>query len=196
MPYLALNHNEQVYDLHGVWPPPEPERPEFTSRDRPSRHSSHHQSHYRSPPRSATFPDPFFQRSDFAFTDPFVLFNSMFDEQLPRQRHQSQYNYGQSRSAPWTDDPFSRAPMLHSGISNLVANIFSEVNREFGAHSGFHHSFPSSPALVISPNEMGGGRWASQSSMTQIINGVTHSITKRRDWDVSSVFSASSVLMY
>ncbi|KAJ7576886.1 hypothetical protein C8J56DRAFT_799571 [Mycena floridula] len=166
--YEVLNdpRTRQEYDRHGVWPPPEPAMaPERPPRSARSHHSSHSRHHSRSP-----FQNPFFDSPsrDFHFTDPFVLFESIFGD-LHREfnRHQ------------WPDDPHSR---LHSNIGNMMANMERDMFSGFGTGFPFMSPFGGFPAMTAGTSG-GGGRYMSQSVMSQTINGVTHTIEKKRDWD-------------
>lgn len=168
----------QEYDIHGVWPPPEPQVEEIP---RPS--GSHHSSFYRGshPSRSQSFPSPFFTHrhspfSHFEFTDPFVLFDSIFDDQpfgSPRHRHPGY---------PQPLDPFSHMRRLQAEIETFM----DDLDRDPFGTSGFpRFGFgPSIPAIPFN-NSSNHRQWISDSYMTSTVNGVTQTIHKRIDSEVS-----------
>ncbi|THU91526.1 DnaJ-domain-containing protein [Dendrothele bispora CBS 962.96] len=172
--YEVLNdpQNRRLYDQHGVWPPPDPEYP-----SRPSHR--HHTSSRRHTYHDDYFPDPFFGRN-FAFTDPFVLFDSIFRDMHSFHSH----HHGSRHRRPtfWNDhfhhDPFEdfRAHRSH-GVDSFMNSMHRNTMGSFGA-SPFS-AFPSLSASM--PRQT--SRWTSESTMSQTINGVTHTIHKRRDWD-------------
>ncbi|KAJ4473670.1 hypothetical protein J3R30DRAFT_3510749 [Lentinula aciculospora] len=194
----------QSYDQHGVWPPPTAEavppasQYDYSTRYRPRRNE------YPRP----NYPDPFTLFTDFHFTDPFELFDSFFQDSLhPRDRHHSRDNRSPRRRTTYDvndnhdDFGFSRARDAHSRADDMMAN-FQDMHRNMlstsaafprtGMSMGFppmishFPTFPSFPSLVMdasSSSGSGSGRWASESTMSQTINGVTQTVQKRRDWD-------------
>jgi len=157
--------------MHGVWPPPEPEYP-----SRPSHR--HHTSSRRHTYHHDPFSDPFFSRS-FVFTDPFVLFESIFRDMHPGPHHHSRHRRPSSWDDPFHFDPFQerrahRFPETDSFMNSMHRNMMAPFGTSL---------FSAFPSISMSmPRES--GRWTSESTMSQTINGVTHTIHKRRDWDV------------
>lgn len=158
----------QVYDLHGVWPPPEPDSTPFPHRNDESYHRSYSHHRYHTP-RNNAFPDPFFGNRDpfsFVFTDPFSLFDSIFG--FDRHHQPSQYHHRSNLSR--AVDPFGR---MEIGFNDMF-------DRGLGSSFGIY--FPTPEPAPLSDN--GRGNWAEESFMTTTVNGVTQSVRKRRDWDV------------
>ncbi|KAF8967689.1 hypothetical protein BDZ97DRAFT_1655988 [Flammula alnicola] len=165
------------YDTHGVWPPPEDDFP--TSR-MPG--GSYQRPYSRSPypSRSQSFPNPFFSHhhtpfSAFQFTDPFTLFNSIF-EGTPSQNPSSRPRHHYSRSM----DPFAHMHRMQEDIESFMEDIDRDP---FGMGGGFPRfgpmmQMPSLPAL-----DANRGRWISESYMTSTVNGVTQTVRKRIDSD-------------
>ncbi|KDR80578.1 hypothetical protein GALMADRAFT_153046 [Galerina marginata CBS 339.88] len=181
---LSDPQKRSQYDIHGVWPLPEED--EFlSSAHMPS--GSHYRSfpHNRHPSRSHTFPDPFFSHhhhapfSSFQFTDPFTLFNSIF-EGTPFQNSSSRHRHP---SYPHPTDPFDRMNRMQADIEGYM----NDIDRDpFGFGGGFPRfgfmpPMPAFPALNSSPVENNHGHWVSESYMTSTVNGVTQTIRKRVD---------------
>ncbi|KAK7686420.1 hypothetical protein QCA50_010644 [Cerrena zonata] len=178
--YEVLNdtRNRELYDRHGVWPPPS--APEASS------------DHFRSP-YDSFMPDPFFHtpfgsnRRPFAFTDPFDLFNSIFGD-IHRHFDDDPFFSGSFPArSPFRDD-FPFGP--HSHGDPFGGTLFGPtlLGSSFG-RSFFDgipgHEFPSGETRRVyssSSSAFGSnGQWVSQSQATRIINGRTETITKRRD---------------
>ncbi|KAF5355331.1 hypothetical protein D9758_006051 [Tetrapyrgos nigripes] len=171
--YEVLNdaQNRRLYDRCGVWPPPE--QSEF--HPRPSHR--HHSSSRRHTYHHDQFSDPFFNRG-FHFTDPFELFESIFRDMDP-----SRSSSRRRRPTAW-DDPFDdyRPHPMHE-LNSFMNSMHRNMMSSFG-------NMGPSPFSAFPANSMGGngntngrGRWNSVSTMSQTINGVTHTVHKRRDWD-------------
>ncbi|KAJ6624938.1 DnaJ domain-containing protein [Mycena sp. CBHHK59/15] len=157
--------NRRLYDMHGVWPPPtqQQEQP-YSPRAQSNRHGPR-------PNRYDTFPDPFVN----FFTEPFVLFDKMFSD-YRRPSYQPLHR----SSSDWRRDPFEAIYRIHDMMADLEPDMFSS--------NPFPSPFPRSPFVGFEtppfPNR-GQVRWAQQSTVVTSRNGVTQSIHKRRDWDVS-----------
>ena len=136
------------------------------------------------PARGPTFPSPLYPHDPFSsfFTDPFTLFNSIFDE-MPR--HSSRVHQSQGHS-PFRADPFSNFDRMQAEIEGFMESIDRDP---FGM--GNVPRFPprtrisAFPAFNMFSNEDGGGRWVSDSFMSTTINGVTQTIHKQKDSNVS-----------
>ncbi|KAJ7743091.1 hypothetical protein B0H16DRAFT_1322816 [Mycena metata] len=151
--------SRQLYDTHGVWPPPTPppEQPY------PSRHSSHRGG--PRPNRYEPFPDPF----EHFFSEPFELFDRIFSSyrRFPTSNHPVHRSY-----STFNRDPFEAMYRMQDMMADLERDMFS--------------SFPSRSLSLGFESPFGGrgqARWAHQSSTMVTHNGVTHRIEKRRDFD-------------
>lgn len=161
-----------------MWPPPQPEEDAFqgffdnTSSGRQRGHRSH------------TFPSPFFSHhhsySNFAFKDPFELFDALFQDM---------------------DAVFSSSFNAHSPFDSFGGM------HPHRSQSLFSNTFlgPAIPTLVLDPFGSGFGQErgtrgsTSESFVSTTINGVTQTIRTRRDKDASPSFSllhASSDVLY
>lgn len=183
----------QLYDRYGVWPPP-------TAEPEPQRRSS------TRPFRSDPFSDPFFSdpfgssRHPFTFTDPFVLFNSLFGD-----LHRAFFD-----EDPFFEDPLSaRSPFDRMGMGDPFGHsIFGgslfgprpglmiggpgSMLRQMADASGSGDNSNSRMYSAVSQAVGRNGQWVSQSTMSRTINGRTEVITKRRDIEVSVTFHAFS----
>ncbi|KAF4610802.1 hypothetical protein D9613_006894 [Agrocybe pediades] len=171
------------YDIHGVWPPPEVEPEPSPYMPSGSRHSSSYRRHSS---RTQPFPDPFFAHhhahrhhaySSFQFTDPFTLFDSIFEDLNPFRGHSTR-----QAPSPFSMDPFERMNRFHAEIDALM----HDIDRDPFGMSGFpsfgrHSALPSFPAIDRSPFDTSHGHWVSESFMTSTVNGVTQTISKRID---------------
>jgi len=148
--------------------------------------SRHKSSRHRHSSRSQTFPDPFFSHhqhhpySSFHFTDPFTLFDSIFEDFNPFRGPSRQHQF------PFSADPFERMNIFQSEIDALM----EDIDRDPFGMSGFPRfghfpPMPAFPPVDRSSYESGRGRWISESYMTSTVNGVTQTIRKRVDSDVS-----------
>ncbi|KAL4062482.1 hypothetical protein V8B97DRAFT_1869842 [Scleroderma yunnanense] len=177
--YEVLNDpsNRKLYDEHGVWPPPAPQvNGRHSSRDpftepffRDPFLSDPFFSHGRTDPFQSS---PFGSRSSFrGFTDPFVLFNSIFGD-LHRAFSQDSF----------FDDPFGhplsgrRASPFGSGFDSPLSLFLGST--PFDIPRGNMQSISNSSRGMISG---GNGRWTSETWTTQTINGVTQSKCVRTD---------------
>ncbi|TFK74934.1 DnaJ-domain-containing protein [Pluteus cervinus] len=113
--YEVLNDTKtrNLYDLHGVWPPPEATRPEPSPGPQHA-HSHHHHFgfHHHHMPRTYNV----FQNHDpfsFAFTDPFVLFDSIFGD-FGGHVHINSHQRG--------------FPMAHGGIFQGISRMQAELD--------------------------------------------------------------------
>jgi DnaJ homolog subfamily B member 6 len=129
---------------------------------------------------------------NFAFSDPFDLFDSVFPRHHPflhTHHHRHRHNAGSNTRDQW-ESPFQRVNHFHSNVGNVFAamerDMMSDFNQPFG---GFSSPFGAFPSMMTSSNfNSSGGSWASEGFMSTTINGVTHTMHKRRDWDVSNLF--------
>ncbi|KAI6164459.1 DnaJ domain-containing protein [Pisolithus thermaeus] len=171
--YEVLNDpaSRKIYDEQGVWPPRAPQ-----PNGRPSEWDSFNGPSFGNPFFSDPFLDPFstrgrsdpfsafgFGRTPFrGFTDPFVLFNSIFGDIHRAFSEDSYFN-----------DPFDR-PFLGG-----FASPFSLLTASpFGVPRGNMQSISSSSRGMLSG---GNGRWTSETWTTQTINGVTQTKCVRKD---------------
>ncbi|KIM68123.1 hypothetical protein SCLCIDRAFT_1209521 [Scleroderma citrinum Foug A] len=178
--YEVLNDpsNRKLYDEHGVWPPPGPQNN--------GRHGS--RDHFGDPFSQ----DPFFSNSFFShsradpfsnfpfqgghsplrgFTDPFVLFNSIFGDL-----------HGAFSRDPFFNDPFDHS-FSGRGVSPFNGGFTSPLSQFFGSSPfdgprGNTQSFVGSSRGLMSG---GNGRWTSETWTTQTINGVTQTKCIRKD---------------
>lgn len=176
----------QEYDLHGVWPPPEPEDDYIPNR--PRSHSHYHG--YSS--RNNAFQGPFYGQpspfSSFGFSDPFALFDSIFGDSFfgdpGSHRQPSHYRHPHRSASSWPEDPFEHVHRMHADISMNMRRM--EQGMLFGMGGGLLGGRSSVPTLESSSSfDNGRTRWASESYMTSAVNGVSQTIHKRRDWDAS-----------
>lgn len=169
----------QEYDIHGVWPPPEEDEVPFRAP-----HTGHHRSYTpsRHTSRSQTFPGPFFSHhhapfSPFQFTDPFTLFNSIF-EGSPFASHSRHPSFMRPMG------PFSHMERIQAEIEDFM----EDIDRDPFGRSGFPRFSPMSSMAALgssSFNDSSNGRWISESYMTSTVNGITQTIRKQTDVDVS-----------
>jgi DnaJ family protein B protein 6 len=180
--YEVLNDptKRKEYDTHGVWPIPEVD--DIPTSRMPG--GSHYRSYPRQrPPRAPSFQTPLFPHDPFAsfFTDPFTLFNSIFDDMPHHSSGPRVHSHSQSHS-PFRASPFSEFNRMQADIEGLMGNIDRDP---FGV--GPMPWFPprtrtsAFPSADISQNEGGGGRWVSNSFMSTTVNGVTQTIQKQKD---------------
>ena len=117
-------------------------------------------------------------RYGYGFTDPFALFDSIFgsfhqtfsDPFFTGGFEQSPHQFSRSR----TLDPFATLSAFPFGPS-----MFSDMMEGPGRHSA--HVYSQSSRGTVAP----GQGWVSESVMTRTVNGVTESVRKRRDANVS-----------
>lgn len=120
-------------------------------------------------PFPGPFDGPFFPRpfNGFAFTDPFVLFESVFGDLRHEFGMPHDPNPYEHRYEP--DNPFERMNRMHRHVMSQV-DMFS--------------GFMGPQSFGMPDNN---SRWASESHMVSSVNGVTQSVHKRRDWDVRCI---------
>ena len=145
-------------------------------------------SHYRSyprqrPSRTPSFPTPLFAHDPFSsfFTDPFTLFNSIFDDMPFHSSGPRVHSH-----PPFRASPFSNFDRMQAEIEDFMDNI----DRDPYGVGHIPRFTPRSrvstfPSVDISPNEDGSGRWVSNSFMSTTVNGVTQTIHKQKDSNVS-----------
>ncbi|KAG6335063.1 hypothetical protein ID866_4023 [Astraeus odoratus] len=163
-----------LYDEHGIWPPPAPQMNGWRGgRD------AFDDPFFRGP-----FSDPFFSRGGSdpfgnfgfggtppfrGFTDPFVLFNSIFGD-----LHRA-----------FSENPFHDSPFGHPfGTRHTDPFGFMSPFSLMAGPSAF--GFPGGNMQPISSSSRGmlsggNGRWTSESWTTQTVNGVTQTKCVRRD---------------
>lgn len=135
------------------------------------------------PGRSHTFPSPLFTHDPFAsfFTDPFTLFNSIFDD-MPRHS---------SRVHPYSHSSFRGNPFSNfDRIQDDIESFMESIDRDPFGVGPIPRFTPRSristfPSVDVFSNEDGGGRWVSDSFMSTTVNGVTQTIRKQKDSNVS-----------
>ncbi|KAH7106045.1 hypothetical protein BKA62DRAFT_688699 [Auriculariales sp. MPI-PUGE-AT-0066] len=176
--YEVLHDAERraVYDRTGVWPPPEQEQPNSThsGQSHPSRQHQHqhfggHRSFGPAFPdpfaaffASSPFTDPFAPRrahpfaSPFMFSDPFELFNQLFED---------------PRSAVNGDPFFSQQPFFMAPPMLPTSSLMHGPMFPFG---------PMMPPLEPGPSRSG-VFGVSESFTQRTINGRTETIRERRD---------------
>ncbi|KAG6910226.1 hypothetical protein DXG01_012361 [Tephrocybe rancida] len=158
------------YDLHGIWPPQEPEAAPMPQRSTNGGHRPHTQRRHE--PRNDFFPGPWdMHRSSFGFTDPFELFDAIFDHVLPTSHHRHHRH-----ERPW----------FASQLSRMMDDDFDPPGFGFGFGMGFPPGFGRSLMPPQPPSFFGGGnggQWQVESYVSSSINGVTQTSHKRRDWN-------------
>jgi len=170
--YEVLNDPEKrrVYDAHGVWPPPN------FAPDQPRRHGPGFDDHFPSDPflSEPFYSSPFRRTSRHSqFTDPFVLFDSLFGDAYHEHLHPFNDSRRHPRHDRFTGDPFS--PM---GFPTGFGSMFS-----FGGFPGdARHAQTRSPQSSFVSTGRNTG-WVLDRHMTRSINGVTESVHERRDAD-------------
>ncbi|KAG6850784.1 hypothetical protein H0H93_008822 [Arthromyces matolae] len=179
---LTDPQNRRLYDQCGVWPPPEPNIPD------PGRNGSHHPpTGYPSGSRN-TF-DPWGHHQPFAFTDPFALFDSIFDDMFPDpHRHYRPHRHDASSFAPdlsrmMNDDFFFPRHGFGPRLSDISAfpSFYDHSSLTAAAHGRLDPG--------QSGNGTGGFQWYSESHHSTTVNGVTQSTHRRRDWNVGFLHS-------
>jgi DnaJ homolog subfamily B member 6 len=183
----------KVYDLHGVWPPPE------TPGTPPPRRNRHHNSGH---------PDPFFDfHSNFhgpgmrafgaggssmprhnPFTDPFVLFNSLFGD-FNGYMHEPfvQFPHGEARGRGRAHhDGFERADMFGPGGPGPMPAFNPTAGMGMFGGMGPSGGMPQRFRTESSFRSTGGRHgFRRESRVTTTVNGVTQSTWTRVDLDVS-----------
>jgi len=176
---LSDPKKRKEYDTHGVWPIPEMDDVP-TSPHMPN--GSYYNSYSRQrPARGPTFSSPLYSHDPFAsfFTDPFTLFNSIFDDMPHRSSRVHSHSQGHS---PFRANPFSNFDRMQAEIEDFMESIDRDP---FGM--GHMPRFTprtrisAFPAVDLFSNEEGGGRWVSDSFMSTTVNGVTQTIHKQKD---------------
>lgn len=148
-------------------------------------------------PFGGAFPRPRTNVPNHAFTDPFALFESILGD-LRRHAAESDPFFGSAFPIPPPPpplDPFSRHgpgpgfmhgssfnPMGRTPTFPMLEPMFSQMDEPRRSHSAGHHS--STRGFFGSGG--GGPRWVSESRVTRSVNGVTQSVWKRTDSDVST----------
>ncbi|CCL99671.1 uncharacterized protein FIBRA_01692 [Fibroporia radiculosa] len=193
--YEVLNdeQNRKLYDRYGVWPPP------ATGPDS-SRRTNHRQNSF-----DAFNFDPFGSfghQQSFVFTDPFVLFNSLFGDihQLHRQFFDDDPFSASQFHGAFGRSPFDRMgdPFGHTLMSPFGGSIFGSGPGLLGSGPMFSdfmgpNSRPGGASYGSVSEAVGrNGQWVSQSTVTRSINGRTETTTKRRDAEGNEHITYSS----
>ena len=183
---LSDPQNRATFDQHGVWPPPAP-TPQEPFANGPRDHFSDPFSRgpfSRDPFSRGPRMDPFggfgfgSHPGPRGFTDPFVLFNSIFGD-LHRAFEED----------PFFNDSFGRRGFESNHFGNgffgrdfpsMLASPFDLSGRGMG-----------SSRMQVSSNGGNGGRWVSESWSSSTVNGVTHTKCVRKDSEVSIAFPTS-----
>ncbi|KAF8889378.1 hypothetical protein BD779DRAFT_1439269 [Infundibulicybe gibba] len=197
--YEVLNDpkSRRAYDLHGVWPPPNPEdtmpgRPTGSRhRAHPRHYQGHHHHHQHHHNSQHMHSDPFFTPfTSFMFTDPFTLFDSIFGETQRRQHHHPHRHshHRHHHSAPgWNENPFEAADRMQADMHNLMANFERDMFPGMAHESSSHTRLPPLSTNISitdpSPFMSGRSRWAGESSVTTVVNGVSQSVRTRWDYE-------------
>ncbi|KAG6865702.1 hypothetical protein C0991_012518 [Blastosporella zonata] len=163
---LSDPHNRRAYDRYGVWPPPDPQvipMPSTNGIHRPRSQRPHEF-------MNDFFADPWGHPSSFRFTDPFALFDAIFDHSSPNAHHR-RHHY----ERPW----------FASELSRMMNDDFDSPHNGFGGFMSFPFFGPSlMPPQPPSFFGVGsGGQWQAESYSSSSINGVTQTSHKRRDWE-------------
>lgn len=174
------------YDQHGVWPAPEP-APQGPFADEP--HEPFSDPFLNNPFFRGPRVDPFggfefgSRNGPSGFTDPFVLFDSIFGN-LHRAFEADSF----------FDDPFGRRGFG----SNHFGGGFVNGGFPFMLPSPFDFSGGGmrSSSMQSFGNSGNGGRWVSESWTSSTVNGVAHTKCVRRDSDVSIRVLCLSSLSY
>lgn len=186
--YEVLNdpQNRQLYDQHGVWPPP-------TIPSDPPRHNNDANEQWRPDPFASRFgfgsQRPAFGfasmggRSRFTFTDPFELFNSLFGDVQAHFDDSPFPSHFPVRSM--FDSPFGRSSSFGSPFETIFGGpLFSEPMSQTGPGVRSYSS--------VTQAAGSNGRWVSESKMTRMVNGRTETIHKRRDAEGNEHITYSS----
>lgn len=138
---------------------------------------------HQRPTRNRPFPSPLFPRDPFAsfFTDPFTLFNSIFED-MPRHSSGPRVHIHSQSHSPFRTRPYSNFDRMQADIEGFMESI----DRDPFGMGHIPRFMPTRvstvPALDISPMESGGGgQWVSDSFMSSTVNGVTQTIRKQKD---------------
>ncbi|KAF8661364.1 hypothetical protein AX16_001458 [Volvariella volvacea WC 439] len=175
--YEVLNDSKtrKLYDQHGVWPPPEVDHEEAHYAHAHA-HSHSHAHRHHAPHADFVFTtSPF---TTFTFTDPFVLFQSIFGD-MPHIRHTSHRGFAHTSPfgmafaelddlmASVDQDPFSTGFMMHPMLPPPQPRFSSRVH--ISTSSGHR---PRS-----------GTRWQEERMVTNMVNGRVETIHQTRDWE-------------
>ncbi|KAI0057463.1 DnaJ-domain-containing protein [Artomyces pyxidatus] len=178
---LSDPEKRRTYDQVGVWPPPQ---------DRQDGRSQHYRSHRRAPSFTDQARGPYREQSryrerpfdDFVFMDPFQLFEMSFRDLFDDPIFRGITPFGR-RPRPFDswmgiDDPFMGSGFMRGLPALGMGPGFADFI-EGPSASGNHRSRSMMNARLGSS----GGRWVSESRMSQTVNGVTQSVWKRKDSD-------------
>ncbi|KAE9399892.1 DnaJ-domain-containing protein [Gymnopus androsaceus JB14] len=98
----------------------------------------------------------------------------------PRSRYRPSHFHDPFFQDPADDFHFTD-PFVFFDSHLLVSPILAWAWHGMGSTPMNNHRRAFSTSMSMSSR--GGGRWASESTMSQTVNGVTHTVKKRRDWD-------------
>lgn len=170
---LSDPQNRAIYDRHGVWPPPASAPPQapFASNhfSEPFSRGPFHEPPFHNPPGPFGFGP---RSSPWGFTDPFILFNSIFGD-----LHRA------FEGDPFFDAPFGRRGFESSPFGNVP--FLPPMSLPFDAARGMGSS-----RMQIASNAGSGGGWVSESWTSSTVNGVTHTKCVRKDSQVGIPFCA------
>ncbi|GJJ11065.1 hypothetical protein Clacol_005296 [Clathrus columnatus] len=191
---LSDPKKRRLYDLYGVWPPPE----ELPETRRSETKDKHYDNRSRAgPEHRSTYPfdslffqhHPSFHSQSFHFRDPFELFNSFFPE-FSRDPFFSEFErdpFGFS-SFP---SPFNRPnlfdSMFHSmrrpsRMESFTSRPAIDMFRDFPTDSNTQvYSMSNSLHGFGARRPDGQYKWISESTSTRTINGMTETIQKKID---------------
>ncbi|TFL01990.1 hypothetical protein BDV98DRAFT_592492 [Pterulicium gracile] len=212
--FLVNPNSLKLYDLHGVWPPPQAGR-----------------SSNRGPSASTPFPpdqwpfngqQPFFgdQRSNAQYTDPFMFFDSIFRDVFPAMHHghfshNHQHDHHHDPTFSFHTGPHHRHRHISSlgrgnapgmfGDAFMNDPFFNNANaasNPFGPGFPFGNMFPSvvggmssSASTTFTNSGNRRGRWMSESRSTVISNGQKTSTWERLDQEVEESTSLVPIQM-
>lgn len=186
--HISLLMPPQVYDLHGVWPPPEPSAGPSQHR-RPDMGYGYDQffgepfrDTFFSMPRMSHFDHHHYHRpQSYTFTDPFRLFNSMFGDihqVFDQDAFFDEPHHGPPRPM------FEPSHVMFAPPPMFSLPLFAD--QSFEGSRPRRATYSSSSRFHSQPGRDGNGpRWVEESHMTRTINGVTQSISKQTDSSVS-----------
>jgi len=208
--YEVLNNqtNRQLYDKHGVWPPPNVQSQQPDPHDyfdafgyRARHHNSSRYAGHKSPFDEDPFFSGFNRRHDqFRFNDPFVVFDQMFRDLQAHanaaaggSRHRGPSHPFFGESDPFVDSFFGGSPMFgsspfgssfHSSFGSGPSNPPFGHDDVFGGFGGGGGMFPMigfSNSAFQQGSSFGGGTSSRVEIRSQTINGVTHRVKKTVD---------------
>jgi hypothetical protein len=173
---LSRLRQGQIYDREGVWPPPQ-RRSVPDDDDGDDDYTHRHRERWHRAQSSFTF-DPFFSqfgssRSPFGFTDPFELFERVFQDAFDQPRG-GWANFDRSR------DRRNQATFSHSPFSPVSRSPWTPFQEVFSSRHMSTNPFQGSPMFQ------------SSEIITQTVNGVTTTVKRRIDAEVRLSYNFQS----